>query len=262
MGRGDVIMRFKDKIAIVTGGAQGIGMAVSLAFATEGAKVVIADIDEEAGEEHVDTIRKQGGRAIHIPADVASEDDVKRLVEQTIKKFHGIHILINNAGIGGRGTLFTRPMEEWDRVIAVNLRGPYMMAKYCAPELVKANPGIIINIASTRALMSEPNTEPYSASKGGLLALTHSLAVSLGPNVRVNAISPGWIEVSQWRKNSQRSEPHHRPQDLSQHPVGRVGKPEDIAQACLYLASPEAGFITGTNLIIDGGMTVKMIYEE
>lgn len=255
-------MKFKDRTVIVTGGAQGIGMAISLAFAQEGANVVIADIDEEAGEEHVTTIREQGGQATFIPTDVSKEDDVRNLVEQTIKTYGGIHILINNAGIGSSGTLFTRPMEEWDRVIGVNLRGPYMMAKYCAPELIKANPGVIINIASTRALMSEPNTEPYSASKGGLLALTHSLAISLGPKVRVNAISPGWIEVSQWKKKSQRRKPDLRPQDLTQHPVGRVGNPEDIAQACLFLASPAAGFITGANLIIDGGMTVKMIYEE
>ena len=149
-------------------------------------------------------------------------------------------------------------MEEWDRVLAVNLRAPYMMARYCADELEK-NRGAIVNIASTRALMSEPDTEPYAASKGGLLALTHSLAVSLGPKVRVNAISPGWIEVSDWKRSDRRKAPEHRPQDLAQHPAGRVGTPPDTAHACLFLASPAAGLITSANLVVDGGMTVRMI---
>ncbi|MGC8779158.1 MAG: SDR family oxidoreductase, partial [Candidatus Caldatribacteriaceae bacterium] len=121
----------------------------------------------------------------------------------------------------------------------------------------------IVNIASTRALMSEPHTEAYSAAKGGVLSLTHALAVSLAPrHIRVNAISPGWIEVSVWKKKALRKEPELRPIDHLQHPAGRVGRPEDIASACLFLASPEAGFITGANLVIDGGMTVKMLYAE
>lgn len=255
-------MKFRNKTAIVTGGAQGIGMAVSLAFAREGANVVIADMDEEAGLELADQIREQQGSVLFISADIAREDDVAEIADKTVKEFGSIDIVINNAGIGTEGNLFTRPMAEWDRVIAVNLRGPYMMAKYCGQYLMKSQQGVIINIASTRALMSEPDTEPYSASKGGILALTHSLAVSLGPKVRVNAISPGWIDVSQWKKRSERMELVHSPEDLSQHPVGRIGTPEDIANACLFLASPESGFITGANLVIDGGMTVKMIYHS
>ncbi|GGJ03604.1 MAG: glucose 1-dehydrogenase [Chloroflexi bacterium] len=255
-------MKFADKVVIVTGGAQGIGMAISTAFAREGAKVVIADIDAEAGLEHEARLREIQPDARFVPTDVAEEADVRRLIQTTWDTFSAIHIVVNNAGIGSRGTLWDRPMAEWDRVIAVNLRGPYMMAKYAAPALVQAKPGVIINIASTRALMSEPHTEPYSASKGGILALTHALAVTLGPDVRVNAISPGWIEVSDWKKSSARQTPVLRPEDHAQHPAGRVGRPEDIAAACLFLAGPEAGFITGTNLVVDGGMTIKMIYEE
>jgi len=255
-------VKLLDKVVIVTGGAQGIGMAISEAFARQGAIVIVADLDEEAGVEHEATLVSAGHQAFYIKLDVAEESDVKRLTESVLERFGRIDVLVNNAGIGASGTLLTRSMEEWDRVLNVNLRGPYMLAKYCAPALMRANPGVILNIASTRALMSEAHTEPYSASKGGILALTHSLAVSLGPNVRVNAISPGWVEVSDWKKSSQRVSPMHRPEDLNQHPVGRVGTPTDIADACVFLASQEAGFITGTNLVIDGGMTVKMIYEE
>jgi NAD(P)-dependent dehydrogenase (short-subunit alcohol dehydrogenase family) len=194
---------------------------------------------------------------------VALESDVRNLVDQTLERWGSIHVLVNNAGIGSGGTLATRALADWDRVIGVNLRGPYLMAKYTQAALANnADPGVIINIASTRALMSEPHTEPYSASKGGLLALTHSLAVSLGPRIRVNAISPGWIDVSEWKKRAAKTATRLRPIDHAQHPVGRVGRPEDVAEACLWLASARAGFITGTNLVIDGGMTVKMIYED
>lgn len=255
--------KFKNKVVVITGGGQGIGRAISRAFAAEGAYVVIADIDDEAGLENKEYIEQHNGRCLFIHADVAVEDDVKRLMDAAAATFGAINVLCNNAGIGAGGTIYTRPMEEWDRVIAVNLRGTYMCAKYAAGYMRK-NGGAIINIASTRALMSEPNTEPYSASKGGILALTHSLAVSLGPDgIRVNAISPGWIEVSEWKKKSLRKVPVLTEIDHKQHPVGRVGKPEDIARACLFLASDEdAGFITGANFVIDGGMTIKMIYAE
>ncbi len=259
---GGIEVSFNDKTAIVTGGAQGIGMAVSTAFAKSGASVVIADIDEEAGMEHLEYIRSLGGRAIYVPTDAALEKSVKDLANRTVTEFGSIDIVINNAGIFDTKSLFDRTMMEWDRIISVNLRGPYMMAKFCGEELMKANPGVIINIASTRALMSEPNTEPYAAAKGGILSLTHSLAVSFGPKVRVNSISPGWIEVSDWKKSAKKVVPVHSREDELQHPAGRVGTPLDIAQACLFLADDSAGFITGTNLVIDGGMTIKMIYEE
>lgn len=255
-------MRFLNKVVIVTGGAQGIGMAISEAFAKQGAIVILADLDEEAGVEHEATLVSSGHQALFIKMDVAVESDVQRMADHVLDRFGRMDVIVNNAGVGASGTLLTRPMEEWDRILNVNLRGPYMMAKYCAIALMQANPGVILNIASTRALMSEAHTEPYSASKGGILALTHSLAVSLGPNIRVNAISPGWVEVSDWKKSTQRVSPMHRPEDLNQHPVGRVGKPTDIADACVFLASQEASFITGTNLVVDGGMTVNMIYEE
>ena len=249
-------MNFEKKVVIVTGAGEGIGRAAAEKYGESGAYVVIADIDREAGEETRDFIIKKNGNAVFIETDVAKEEDCRKLAEETVKKYGKIDILINNAGIADakRAGIFGTGMEEFDRVINVNLRGTFMCSKYCVPFM---EPGSsIINISSTRAFMSEPETEAYSASKGGIIALTHSMAVSLSrKNIRVNSISPGWIDVSGWKKGDVLTRADHE-----QHPAGRVGKPEDIAAACFYLTGGEAGFITGTNLNVDGGMTVKMIY--
>ncbi|WP_157071187.1 glucose 1-dehydrogenase [Alicyclobacillus acidiphilus] len=252
-----------NRVVIVTGGAQGIGLGIVKAFSEGGNQVVIADIDEEAALEAVDSLKDSTVPPISIATDVAGETSVRRLVDDVANRFGRIDVIVNNAGISApRERIEDFSITDWDRVLAVNLRGPFMLTKFAAPWLRKAaGGGCVINLASTRALMSEPNTFPYSASKGGIVALTHALAVSLGPDVRVNAISPGWIEVADWQKSANRQTPVHRPEDLSQHPVGRVGKPSDIASLCLYLSSPEASFITGQNFVVDGGMTVKMIYE-
>lgn len=250
-------------VTVVTGGGQGIGRVICREYANNGSVVVIADIDIEAGKENEEFINSNGGRALFIKTDVACEEDVKNLFITVLERFGRVDVLVNNAGIGSTSSIFERPIEEWDRVIAVNLRGTYMCSRYAAEIMKNRLGGAIINIASTRALMSEANTEPYSASKGGIVALTHSLAVSLGDfGIRVNSISPGWIEVSQHKKSSEAKEAVLTNEDHKQHPAGRVGKAEDIASACLFLSSEKSGFITGTNLVIDGGMTIKMIYSE
>ncbi|TCL62787.1 NAD(P)-dependent dehydrogenase (short-subunit alcohol dehydrogenase family) [Hydrogenispora ethanolica] len=254
---------FLDRVVIVTGGGQGIGRAVAQGFAREGAIAVIADNDAEAGLENQAAIQAAGGRALFIETDIASEDAVRALMAKVAAACGRIDILVNNAGLSRKSSLLDDSMAAWDEVLGVNLRGTFMACKYAAPFLVRQPQSAIVNIASTRALMSEPDSEAYAASKGGILALTHALAVTLGAQgVRVNAVSPGWIEVRDWQKSRLAEQPRHSAADRSQHPVGRVGKPEDIAAACLYLSSPAAGFITGTNLVIDGGMTVKMIYAE
>ncbi len=254
-------MRFEDKVVIVTGGGQGIGRAVARAYASEGANVIIAESDSEAGMENAGYITGQGHKAYFIPTDVSVESSVKNMVQKVLERFGTVDILINNAGVGSSDSIFDDGMDAWDRVLAINLRGTYMCAKYCAKAMVEKDSGCIINIASTRAFMSEPDTGAYSASKGGIIALTHSLAVTLGKHgIRVNSISPGWIDVSAWKRSDTAKQAHLTELDHSQHPAGRVGTPMDIAGACLYLSSADAGFITGTNLTIDGGMTVKMIY--
>ncbi len=246
------------KVAIVTGGGQGIGKAIAKKFLENSISVVIAEIDEEAGRETEEEYSSLG-EIKFIKTDVSNEEEVRNMIEETIKIFGRINYLINNAGIGINKHISELTLEEWNRVLGVNLTGAFLCSKYAYPYLKKEK-GVIINIASTRAFMSEPNTEAYSASKGGIYALTHALAISLGPDIRVNCISPGWIEVSEWKKKSLRKPAELTELDHKQHPVGRVGRPEDIASLVLYLISDDAGFITGANFIVDGGMTRKMIY--
>lgn len=251
------------KVAAITGGAQGIGRAIAYAFAEQGYAVSIADLDKEAGFEVIREIRRINGKAIFFAADISREEDVERWLRVTESELGSVSALINNAGISRGGDMTELPIADWDRVIGVNLRGAFLCSRIAARSMKRQRHGAIVNIASTRALMSEPDREAYAASKGGILALTHSMAVSLGPHgIRVNAISPGWIETSDWQYSARALQPVHSERDRLQHPVGRVGRPDDIAEACLYLVSDKAGFITGQNFVIDGGMTVKMIYED
>lgn len=246
------------KVAIITGGGQGIGKAIARRLLRDGQSVVVADVDREAGEETEKDLESLG-KVKFIHADVAQERMVRDVVEQTMELLGRVDLVVNNAGIMVRKPITELSLDEWDKVISVNLTGAFLFAKHAAPFL-RERRGSIVNMASTRAIMSERDTEAYSASKGGLLALTHALAVSLGPEIRVNCISPGWIDVSEWRKKSQRHKEDLTPEDHLQHPVGRVGRPEDIAAAVAFLASSEAAFVTGANFVVDGGMTRKMLY--
>lgn len=187
--------------------------------------------------------------------DLSNAAEIEQLFTQLRDRKQRIDVLINNAGLGITKSPYDLTVDDWDYVLGTNLRGTFLCAREAASIMRTHGGGSIVNIASTRALMSEPNTEAYAASKGGILALTHALAVSLGPdNITVNAISPGWIETG--------NDEDLREIDHTQHPAQRVGKPDDIARACLYLTSPENDFVTGINLGVDGGMTRKMIYEE
>ena len=257
---GQIQADFSDSVVLVTGGAQGIGKAVGQAFAAAGARVIVADIDEVAAREQVTAIESSGGRARWVLSDVSVPQQVASLMESIAESEGRLDVLVNNAGIMIHRPVEELSVEEWDHVLNVNLRGAFLCVKYGLPLLRRSSHPSIINISSTRALMSEPHTESYSASKAGLVGLTHALAISLGPQIRVNAILPGWIDVSAWKRSDLARQAPLSPEDHSQHPVGRVGQPGDIAAACLYLASQQASFITGQCLVVDGGMTVKMIY--
>lgn len=247
-------------VTLVTGGAQGIGKAITKQFLAQGHHVVIADWDAEAGEETRAEFAALGGIDF-VHADVSHEPEVMVLARRIEEQFGRLDNLINNAAVTCTKPLTELTLEDWSWVLSVNLSAPWLLAKHLSPLLARTS-GSIINITSTRAHMSEANTEAYSASKGGLLALTHALAISLGPQVRVNSISPGWIEVSEWKKQRNRHPARLSQQDHLQHPAGRVGKPEDVAAMAAYLCSDQARFITGQDFVVDGGMSKKMIYCE
>ena len=245
------------KNIIVTGGAQGIGKIMTLELLKNDYAVTVLEVDGEAVQELKEEYKSSD--LLVLPTDVASEKQVEEAMKKAVAKFGRIDGVINNAVVHIWKTIGELSVAEWNNALAVNLTGPFLCTKNAEPELRK-NKGAIINICSTRALQSEPNTESYSASKGGLLAMTHALAMSLAPDVRVNAISPGWIDVSAVKKKSEAKQYEFREIDHEQHPAGRVGKAEDIANMVLFLLNPENDFITGQNFVIDGGMTKKMIY--
>ena len=250
-----------ERCAVVTGAARGIGRGIAMALAEAGYRLVLADTDR-AGVDAVAAELGAPGRARVITADVGREPDATAIATLAREAFGRIDALVNNAGIAGpySGPLEQLSLEEWERRLRTNLTGPFLCSRACAPALRTAR-GAIVNIASTRALQSEPNSEAYAASKGGLVALTHAMAVSLGPQVRVNAISPGWIDVRGTRPGDAPA-PALDESDHRQHPVGRVGTVADIGAAVTWLLSDAAGFITGQNLVIDGGMTRLMIYRD
>jgi NAD(P)-dependent dehydrogenase (short-subunit alcohol dehydrogenase family) len=231
----------EQRTVLVTGGARGIGRATAAFLASRGYKVAVADAVAPGGP---------GKPFLLHNNHVSSEPAVRSCVRAVVKRFGRLDALVNNAGIAdpANGPIEKLSLAEWNRRIGTNLTGAFLMAKHCAPHL-RAARGAIVNIASTRAVQSEPQTEAYAAAKGGLVALTHALAMSLGPRVRVNCISPGWIAHQRVRSK-----------DHAQHPVGRVGRDEDVAQLIAFLLSDAAGFATGQNFVLDGGMTRKMIY--
>lgn len=252
----DAAVAHNGRVALVTGAARGIGLGIAAWLICEGWQVVLADLDQGRGAKVAATL---GENACFIAMDVADEWQVAQGVAQVLRRFGRLDALVSNAAVADphNMTLESLDLAHWNRVLAVNLSGPMLLAKYCAPYL-RAHCGAIVNLASTRASQSEPDTEAYAASKGGLVALTHALAISLGPEIRVNAVSPGWIDARD--PSVRRAEPLSEA-DHAQHPAGRVGSVEDVASMVAWLLSKGAGFVTGQEFVIDGGMSRKMHWE-
>lgn len=255
-------MTQQSPVILITGGAQGIGKGIASYFLNREWRVVILDLDADA----IEACKQDLGNPdtlLLIEADVSHEPDVASAVAEAIYWGERLDAVVSNAGIADpdTGPIEKLELAQWQRRINVNLTGAFLIAKHAVPHLRQSR-GSIVNMASSRALQSEPDSEAYAASKGGLLSLTHALAMSLGPDVRVNSISPGWIDVRAWQANAPANPEPLSTSDHQQHPSGRVGTPEDIAAMVAYLVSPEAQFVTGQNFVIDGGMTRKMIYQD
>ncbi len=248
-------MDLANKVALITGGASGIGRATALLFAQKGATVAITDIDA-AGESVVAEITRNGAKAMFEPADVARASDCERVCNRVHRQFGAIHILFNNAGIIRRASVTELKEQDWDRVMDVNVKSIYLMSRHVIPVMSTAGGGSIINMASGWGLAAGPKAAVYCASKGAVVLLTKAMAIDHGPqNIRVNCICPGDTDTAMLRNEAQQlGEPsNHFLAEAARRPLGRVGKPEEIAQAALYLASDAASFVTGTALVVDGG---------
>jgi NAD(P)-dependent dehydrogenase (short-subunit alcohol dehydrogenase family) len=244
------------KVALITGAASGIGRASALLFARAGAAVAVVDLDQQAGQTVVEEVVRGGGKAIFEHADVTRADECERAVRRTVSELGGIHALFNNAGIIRRASVVELSEEDWDRVMAVNVKSMFLMSRLVVPIMVKSGGGSIINMASGWGLAGGPRAAVYCASKGAVVLLTKAMAVDHGPqHIRVNCICPGDTDTNMLRQEAQQlGEREDRFLSESAHrPLGRVGRPEEIAQAALYLASDAASFVTGTALVVDGG---------
>jgi NAD(P)-dependent dehydrogenase (short-subunit alcohol dehydrogenase family) len=251
-------MKLKHKVAIVTGGGKGIGQGIAIAFAQEGAKVVIADCDMEAGTKTANELGAAQGKAIFIKTDVKSSAEIQDMVNATIEKYAQLDILVNNAGYCIAKNVEDTSEQEWEFIINTNLRGTFLCSKYSIPHLRKTK-GNIINISSMAALDGFANAGAYSASKGGQVSMTKNMAIDFAPDcIRVNAICPGYIRTplaDDWYSQQKDGEALFR-EISNRHPLGRYGKIEDVGGAAVYLASNDSDFVTGITLNIDGGITL------
>jgi NAD(P)-dependent dehydrogenase (short-subunit alcohol dehydrogenase family) len=248
--------RLQGKVALITGAASGIGRASALLFAQEGASVAVVDINEKAGEEVVNAITSKGGRALFAVADVTRAADCQRAVRAVAEQFGALHILFNNAGIIRRASVLDLSEADWDRVMEVNVKSIFLVSKFAIPLIEKSGGGSIINTASGWGLAGGPKAAAYCASKGAVVLLTKAMAIDHGPqNIRVNCICPGDTDTPMLRGEARQlgAATDRFLQEAAHRPLGRVGTPEEIAQAALYLASDAASFVTGTALVVDGG---------
>jgi len=244
--------RLKGKVALVTGGGSGIGGGISRVFAREGAAVTVAEIDPAIGNRAAAEIRGDGGRAMFVQTDISKDDEIRAAIDRTVEEFGGIDILVNNAGVGIAKTVEQSAVEEWERLIGINVRSVFLTIKYVIPHMRARGGGSIINIGSLFALRAGPSYAIYHATKGALRSLTKSTALAhAAEGIRVNVVHPGLIETPA----STRDMAAQKIAAANIGPMGRWGQPEEVGYGCLFLASDEAKFITGIDLPVDGGLS-------
>ncbi|MEJ2600176.1 MAG: glucose 1-dehydrogenase [Anaerolineales bacterium] len=249
-------MRLKDKVAIITGAGSGIGRAIALLFAAQGAKVLVADVVDTGGLETLDAIKTAGGEAHFLQVDVTNVESTQRMVTTALELWSRLDVLVNNAGIVRLGSVTETSLQDWDRVIDVDLKGVFLCSRASIPALTRGGGGAIVNIASVGGLVGPAGLAAYGSAKGGVINLTRQMAVDYGPQgVRVNAICPGTIPTPMHYAFYTPEEQEATLADWARtKPLRRNGTPEDIAYAAVYLASDEAGFVTGNILVVDGGV--------
>ncbi len=252
--------RVKDKVAIITGAAGGLGSAQALLLAKEGARVVVTDIDQAGVDRVAETIRRAGGRALSLKHDVTSEADWSRVIGETLKEFGRLDVLVNNAGVIFYKKIEETTLAEWRWLMSVNLDGVFLGTKFAIEAMKKTGGGSIINISSVAGLIGNPDAAAYHASKGGVRLFTKAAAIECsqagyGYNIRVNSIYPGVINTAMAEPLKEDKSKYEKA--LSWHPMGHFGEPEDVAYGVLYLASDESKFLTGSELVIDGGWTAR-----
>lgn len=254
-------MRFPGKAVLVTGGGSGIGLATALAFAREGARVAIADVSEDRAREALAAARAEGQEFLVIRGDVSREADASRMVEETVAAFGRLDVLFNNAGLLLEGPAHEMLEADWDRILDVNLKGVFLVSKHAVRQMMRQGGGVIVNTSSVDALVGDADAPAYAASKAGVALLTRSMALAYAPNgIRVNAVCPGWTETRMFRQEAESrgaSLDAYRTSAASQHPLGRVGRAEEISNVVLFLASDDSSYVTGALVVADGGYTAR-----